>query len=101
MSGRRREKDVPEAIQLAVLGLVGLRSGLVVRVRPGTAFERQTWSDCPSHGLRVLVDEDGTRSENAALAEKLPQASFIALREWQQLLRGALRTQSKRASSTP
>jgi microcystin degradation protein MlrC len=88
---QRKSKDTPTAVQLAVLDLAGLRPGLVVRVRPATAFEQATWADCPRHGLRVLVDEDGTRSENTALAEQLPQAAFIDLPTWQKVLRAALR----------
>ncbi len=76
---------------LAARGIVGLHPGLIVRVRPATPFERATWADCSEDGMRILVDEDGTMPQNLSLADQLPQAAFVSLKEWRRLLRQALR----------
>lgn len=78
-------------LDLAARGVAGEYPGLVVRVRPATPFERQTWAGCPPDGMRVLVDEDGTVPQNLELADKLPQAAFCSRRDWQRLLLKALR----------
>lgn len=90
----RRVAKKPEpswVLRLAASGAVGVHPGLVVRVRPATAFERATWAECPPDGLRVLIDEDGAAPLNVELGSALPQAGFVGLRDWRRLLREALR----------
>ena len=40
-----------------------------------------------------MVDEDGTMEQNLELAGELPQAAFVSLKEWQRMLREALKGQ--------
>lgn len=82
-------------LMLAAQGVVGKRPGLVVRVRPVTEFERRTWAHCPEDGLRLMIDEDGRSIGNAALSD-LPDALFVSSREWQSVLRDALRKRAVR-----
>ena len=70
--------DREKILDLAVKGVIGSHSGLVVRIRPATQFERATWAGCPDDGLRVLIDEDGTKTDNLNLSTELPEAAFVS-----------------------
>lgn len=39
-----------------------------------------------------MIDEDGIEKQNLALAGELLQAAFVSLKDWQRLVRDALRS---------
>lgn len=103
LRGRRRKASnhqlVDPLLALAARGAAGICPGLVVRVRPATAFERATWDVCPDDGLRILIDEDGASPENLALGAALPWAAFISRHQWQDLLSEALESRRRERTS--
>ncbi len=96
---RRKGPQLTNPFELAARAAAGFHPGLIVCIRPATAFEREDWTDCPSDGLRIHFDEDGTMQQEFDVSAQLPWAGFISLRDWRRLLRAALPGADRRSTS--